>query len=109
MIEYSIYATNGPVIYEIDRSLVFSKSGEACSEVELSIVNQDGSALDEMVFSYDLVTDSFTIRTTDISKAKAYPMKLIARVTNDSNSKYERFFTVFLYELCASPTVTATE
>lgn len=79
-----------------------------CPEIMLDIVNNDNSPLDNSVFDFRFVSGSsshytFTIDTQDISKAKTYPLKVVASFDgNTYGQTSEISFTVYVIDFCAS-------
>ena len=78
-IEYEINDTNQSETYIISSSLVtLTPPTDLCSAVELVILHDDNTPLDNDVFSYDPATEEFTILTTSRDDEGVYDIKIVA-------------------------------
>ena len=88
-------------------SQVTSSSAIAACPIELGVVNQDNTAIDTDVFSFNPATNVFTIESNEIDHLDIYDLKVTAKyVGTQYTNTAELPFKVTLLDHCATATLT---
>lgn len=92
----------------IRQSLInVSPTSNLCPDIELGIVNDDGSQLNTVIFAYDKVSSEFWIDTEDSTNVDVYNLKVVVNFAGEIYEKEaEIAFTVTLIDYCADFTIT---
>ena len=104
-ITFGVYERNIVYINFLDTSLVtFNPASELCPDIELNIVNHDGSPLNNDIFTYDTETLKFIIDSQDPSVVGTYNLKVVASFTGGIYSQTdEHSFKVMLVDYTDKP------
>ena len=98
---------NGPADTQtLLTSLVTSDDPLATCMIELNIVNQDDTALDPSIFSFDPSTNTFTIDSDDIADIDVYNLKVTAKFEGSEYTNIAELpFMVTILDPCATATL----
>ena len=79
-IEYQIYSSSLPAIFELDKALVSFEPPESdpCG-VELEVLNEDDELLDPNIFQFDSFRNRFIVASNDPLMVGTYNLKVVAQ------------------------------
>ena len=103
-----MYPANFPFTTTLDPSMVtLSTASPLCPEIQLDIVDEEGTPLDGEIMTYEPTEFKLRINTRNIENVGIYDLKVLASFTGDSYIQTNEYlFTVTLVDYCASPTIT---
>ena len=100
-IDYEVYSSSLPVIFELDKALVSFEPPESdpCG-VELEVLNDNDQLLDPNIFQFDSFRNRFIVASNDPLTVGTYNLKVVAQGPGSSNNKSELSFRVTLIDNC---------
>ena len=108
-IEYEVYSSSSPAIFDLDKALVSYEPPESdpCG-VELKVLTDNDDLLDPSIFQFDSFRNKFIIVSNDPLAIGTYDLKVVAQGPGSSNNKAESSFRVTLIDNCQTPSIQAT-
>ena len=110
LIKYDVYQTSPSILRTIDPALVTpTRVDTICPDIEIGIMNADGTSLSDGPITYDAETYELRIDTQDIADVDIYFLKVVASFTGYSYLRTsEHPFAVIMADHCAGPTLVNT-